>query len=96
MDRDRALDLLRSELPELKRRYAVRALRLTGSTAKGLATPQSDVDVIVDFDDVPSLFTLGRLKVHLEQILGAKVDLLMESGLRPRTRQRALADAINV
>ncbi len=96
MKRDVALLELRQEMPRLQAVYGVRSLRLVGSTARDTATSESDIDLLVDFEEVPSLVTLGRIKSDLETKLGAPVEVLMGSGLRPRTRRQVLTEAIQV
>lgn len=96
MRRDEALALLRKELPRLRSLYGVTSVRLVGSTARDTAETSSDIDLLVDFEETPSLFTLGKIKEDLEGKTGVRVDVMMESGLRPRTRRRVLGDAVPV
>ena len=65
-------------LAELCRRYRIRRLSLFGSTLKGTAGPDSDVDLLVDFepDAKPSLLTMADIELALSPLLdGRKVDL---------------------
>lgn len=58
--------------------HRIRKLALFGSQAKGTAGPDSDVDLLVDFepDNVPGLFGMATLEDELSQLLGGrKVDL---------------------
>lgn len=43
-----------------------------------------------------SLFDLGGLLMDLQDLLGCKVDVVTEDGLKPRLRQRVLAEAVPV
>jgi predicted nucleotidyltransferase len=65
-----------------------------GSAARGEATPESDVDILVDFlpDSGMSLFRLDDLNGELEQLLGRKVDLASKRGLKPRVRPYVMRD----
>lgn len=71
-----------------------RNLRVFGSVARGQEGPCSDIDLLVDLPDKTSLFALFQLEGTLERILKVKVDLVIESSLKPRVRAEALADAI--
>ncbi|MCU0510060.1 MAG: nucleotidyltransferase family protein [Anaerolineae bacterium] len=96
MDGAQTLDLLREHLPELRQRFGVRALALFGSVVRGEATAESDVDVLVEYDDAPTLFEFVRLKAHLSELLGAPVDLVMRSALKPVIGAAILAEAVDV
>jgi len=96
MRRDEVLQVLESHLPELRERFGVSSLRVFGSVARDDAVSGSDVDVLVDFDRTPSLFEFLRLRGFLEDLLGNKVDLITESGLKDRVRPYVERDAISV
>jgi predicted nucleotidyltransferase len=96
MRREKALHILAEHHQELRERFGVKSLRLFGSVARDEASEGSDVDVLVDFEEVPTLFGFLRLRTYLQDLLGAKVDLVTESGLKERARQYIEKDAINV
>jgi hypothetical protein len=65
-------------LAALCRRHHIRRLALFGSTLKGTARPDSDVDLLVEFEPEakPSLFTMAKIEMELSELLGGrKVDL---------------------
>jgi predicted nucleotidyltransferase len=72
---DAARDRLAALLPELQERYAVRSLAIFGSFARGEQTPESDLDVLVDFDEAPGGLAFVGLANLLEERLGLPVDL---------------------
>jgi predicted nucleotidyltransferase len=84
---------LRSLLPELRRRYPIRSLALFGSVVRGEHRPDSDVDVLVEFDGAVDLFDVAGLRADLEDRLGRRVDLAQRSLLKPRLASRILAEA---
>ena len=96
MRREKALRILEANRQELRERFGVKSLRLFGSVARDEASEQSDVDVLVEFDETPSLFGFLRLQGYLRDLLGTKVDLVTESGLKERARQYVEKDAVNV
>ena len=67
-----------------------------GSAARGEADARSDVDFLVDLEPGRSLLDLGGLLVDLEKLLGCKVDVVTEKGLRERIRERVLNEAISL
>ena len=70
------------------------SLSLFGAGARDEAGPDSDVDILIQFDRPLSLFDLGRIQIRLEEILGHRVDLVMPESLRPRLRALVLAEAV--
>jgi predicted nucleotidyltransferase len=93
MDKERVLGLLNSHRDRLDE-FAVKALFLFGSVARGEATPESDVDLLVEFDRPVGLFTLLGLQSYLEELLGCSVDLGTPNSLRPHLRETVLKEAI--
>ncbi len=74
----------------------VRSLSLFGSVARDEATAESDVDILVDFGEPASFDAYMDLKFYLEGLLGARVDLVTERGLKPGVRPYVQRDAIRV
>ena len=74
-------------------KYGASHLRLFGSVARGEARPDSDIDLLVDLEPGRSLFDLGGLLMDLQNLLGFKVDVVTEPGLRPRIREQVLQEA---
>ncbi len=67
---------------------------LFGSFARGEDTPDSDVDILVEFDHSSpiGLFAYARMHRELEEHLRRKVDLVEEGSLRPAVLNHALRD----
>jgi predicted nucleotidyltransferase len=70
------------------------SLTLFGSVARDEARADSDVDLLVEFDKPVGLFEFLELKERLEEILGRRVDLATRASLKPRIREKVLAEAI--
>jgi len=83
----------RGEILQLAARRGARNVRLFGSVARGEAGLDSDVDFLVDLEPGRSLLDLGGLLMDLQKLLGRKVDVVTETGLRPRLRPRVLREA---
>jgi predicted nucleotidyltransferase len=84
----------RDELLDVATRYGARNVRIFGSLARGEATAESDVDILVDLDPGRSLLDLGGLLMEFQAILDRPVDVVTERGLRERIRHRVLAEAV--
>jgi len=84
--------MLRCEMPYLRERHKVRFLGVFGSDVRGEQRPDSDLDILVDFDEVPSLLTFVSLRYHLSDLLGVPADLVMRDALRPRIGERILTE----
>lgn len=85
----------RDRIAELCRRYQVRELSLFGSTARGEARPDSDIDLLVEFlpEATIDLVDYNSLMLELSRVLGRKVDLVSKKGLKPMIRDAVLAEA---
>jgi predicted nucleotidyltransferase len=81
---------------EMLDRFHVRALALFGSRVRGEARPDSDVDLLVDFDGPIDLIGIIELEEHLAKLLGVRVDLVERDDLKPLLRPRILAEAVSV
>jgi hypothetical protein len=95
MSRDEIFKCLHEAQPELRRR-GVSSLAVFGSVALGDFSPESDLDVLVEFDRPVGLFDFMRLKFYLEQATGCRVDLVTTEALRPAFRERILGEAVYV
>jgi predicted nucleotidyltransferase len=95
MDRDEVIDTLKRARDDL-RRLGVRSLRLFGSVARGEAGPDSDVDLMVEFEGPPTFSGFMALKIFLEDLLAVRIDLVTESGLRQGVRPQVEREAIRV
>ena len=89
------LNQLRMLLPDLQERYGVRSMGIFGSYVRGQQAPDSDLDLLVEFDDRPlSLFDFVRLENELSDALNVKVDLVERRALKPHIGKRILAEVV--
>ncbi len=96
-DKESIVATLRSVLPELRQRYGVRRLALFGSFARGEPTSDSDLDLLVEFDDRPlTLLQFITLEEELSDLLGVNVDLVERSALKPHIGERVLQELVPV
>jgi predicted nucleotidyltransferase len=75
-------------------RHGAHNVRVFGSVARGEAGVDSDIDLLVDFRPGYGLLSHAALIRELEQLLGCKVDVASQNGLKARMRPRVLAEAV--
>ncbi len=93
MRRAEALRIIAAHHEEL-RAAGIRSLSLFGSVARDAARPDSDVDLLVEFDRPVGFFQLFDVQERLEAMLGRRVDLVIRSALRPELKDAVLAEAV--
>jgi predicted nucleotidyltransferase len=89
VDREYVLAKLREQREHIERQYGLRLVGLVGSVARGEATEESDIDVIVDVTGRPTLFSLSEAETELAEAvgLGLPVEIVLREGMRPRGRR---------
>ncbi len=83
------------DLAPICRRHGIRRLAVFGSRLKGTARPDSDLDLLVEFepDRVPGLLGLSGIELELTEMLGVKVDLRTAQELSPYFRDEVMNQA---
>lgn len=87
---------LSENLAVLQQQFHVKSLSVFGSAARDELTPNSDVDVLVEFEETPGFIEFMRLKFRLEELLGLSVDLATPRAIKPRIRPQIEREAIHV
>jgi predicted nucleotidyltransferase len=75
-------------------KYGARNVRVFGSVARGEVDEQSDIDLLVEFDPERNLLDHAALWLELQDLLGCKLDVVSDRGIKPRVRERVLREAI--
>jgi uncharacterized protein len=90
-----AAEVDEAKLADLCRHYQVRELSLFGSAVRGEMRPDSDIDMLVEFlpDASVDLVDYASLMIDLSKLLGRKVDLVSQKGLKPLIRSSVLEEA---
>lgn len=96
MDRTHALELLRQAKPKLADQFGVSRLALFGSTARGQATLDSDIDILVSFAGPATSACYFGVQFFLEDLFGRPVDLVTEKALRRELRPHIEREAAYV
>jgi uncharacterized protein len=86
MNRNAVLQMLAEHKANLARHFGVTGLGLFGSTIRGDAHEDSDVDVLVSFDGPATSERYFGVQLSLEDLLGRPVDLVTDKALRPQLR----------
>lgn len=94
MTLDQLLKEKRDAILSVCAKYGAHHVRVFGSVARGEADEHSDLDFIVQLEPGRSLLDLGGLQYELEQLLGCRVDVVTERGLKARIRERVLREAV--
>jgi hypothetical protein len=90
------LDVDRGRLGEICRRFRIRSVALFGSHARGDARPDSDVDLLIEFEPgmTPGFGILAVAEALSPAFGGRQVDLVTARGLSPRFKARIMAEAV--
>lgn len=86
----------RDDLLELLHRHRVRNPRIFGSVARGEDHEGSDVDLLVEFAQGTSLFDILSLQDELEELLGVRVDLASEQGVKRHLHRTVSRDLVEL
>lgn len=90
------VDRRRAEMRDLVAKHRASRPRLFGSVARGEDTPDSDVDLLVDFAEDAGLFDEIALRQDLTELLSTKVDVVGSDALPSPFKKRILAEAIDL
>lgn len=90
---DALLTKNRAEILRIARENGATRVRIFGSFARGTARPDSDLDLLVDFEPGRNLLDLVAVKQDIEDLVGRPVHVLTEPGISPYMRDAILRDA---
>jgi predicted nucleotidyltransferase len=93
MDLNDVLAIIAAHEEELRRRH-VATLSVFGSVARGEARPDSDIDLLVEFDEPVGLFAVFRLQRYLEQLLKRPVQVVEREAVLEPLRERIYSEAV--
>lgn len=77
-------------------KYKVSEIGIFGSFVRGEEKQRSDIDILVDFYEIPDLFKFIELEEYLHRLLRKKVDLIDKQGIRPELKDRILKEVIYI
>nr|WP_240911828.1 nucleotidyltransferase family protein [Thermococcus sp. M36] len=83
-------------MDELRARYGVRSIEVFGSYARGEQREDSDLDLLVEFEEPVGLLTISMLQVYLSDLLGIEVDVIPKDSLRRELWESVSREAVRV
>ncbi|MBI5100868.1 MAG: nucleotidyltransferase family protein [Nitrospirae bacterium] len=88
-----AIEILKSHEEMIKQKYGVKKIGIFGSFARGEEKEDSDIDVLVDFNEGAKTFDhFMDLKFFLEDLFRKKIDLVTVTAVRPQLKEGILRD----
>jgi predicted nucleotidyltransferase len=93
---DEIQNTLRREMPRLQQSYAVSSLRIFGSRLGAMFRPDSDLDLLIRFHRKPGLLRFVQLEQELGDLLGLRVDLVLDDALKPHMGRRIRQVAVPI
>ncbi|GEM_PF-18679 len=91
---DKLVDENRNDILQIAARHGAYNVRVFGSRARGEATQDSDLDLLIDIEPGRSLLDIVALKQDMEDALGCQADVLTERAISPYMRERILREAV--
>lgn len=78
----------------LQKNFKITSLGIFGSYVRGEQGQDSDLDVLIDYEEVPSLITLVEIENYLSELLGVTIDLVTRKGIKPQLRSYILKEVV--
>lgn len=89
-------EILLNHYEDLKEKYKIKEIGIFGSYTRGEQKSTSDIDILVDFFEVPDLLKFIEIERYLEEILNIKVDLVRKPALRFELKDKILSEVIRI
>lgn len=88
--------ILKKHKAEVQEKYNVSELGIFGSFVRGEQKKRSDIDILVEFAELPDVFLFIDLEDYLRKILKKKVDLVRKGAIRPELKQIISKEVVNI
>lgn len=89
-------EILLAHKKELRQKYKIKEIKIFGSYVRNEQENRSDIDILVDFYEVPDLYKFIEIEEYLRILLGVKVDLVRKPVLREELRDEILKEAVEI
>lgn len=89
-------EVLKAHKEDLYKKYKVTEMGVFGSIVRGEQKKRSDIDILVDFEEVPDLLKFIALEEYLGKLLKKKVDLVRKEAVRHELKDRILKEVVYV
>lgn len=90
------IEEVKKKITPILSRYGIKRAAVFGSVARGEASPDSDVDILVELHEPLGLFKFAQLNYILEDALNKKVDLVKNTSIKPSFKTNILREAIYI
>jgi len=90
------IEAIKKRKKVLQEKYNVKEIGIFGSYVRGEQTEKSDVDILVDFYELPDVFDLLKLERSLRGILKCRVDVVRKQAIRKELKDQILSEAIRI
>ncbi|MDQ1328874.1 MAG: uncharacterized protein QG641_2160 [Candidatus Poribacteria bacterium] len=87
-------DILKQHKKEFEDKYKVKEIGIFGSYSKGQQKKTSDLVIVVDFDEVPDLFTFLEFESYVEKLIKVRTDMVRKNVLRPELKDKILDEVV--
>ena len=88
--------ILKEHKEELYKKYKVKEIGVFGSIVRGEQKKRSDIDILVEFEEVPDLLKFINMERYLTRLLRKKVDLVEKTAIRPELKDIILGEVVYV
>lgn len=88
--------VLKRHKAEVQEKYNVRELGIFGSFVRREQRKSSDIDILVEFVELPDVFLLIDLEDYLRRILRRKIDLVRKGAIRPELKKIIVKEAVYI
>ncbi len=86
--------IIKDHKSEVIQKYKVSEIGIFGSFVRGEQGKRSDIDILVDFYEIPDLFKFIELERYLQKLLRKKVDLVDKQGIKPQLKDVILKEVV--
>lgn len=88
--------ILAEHKKELYEKYKIKEIGIFGSFVRGEEDKESDIDILVEFEEVPGLIKFIEIEEYLSRLLGRKVDLIRKPAIRKELKDKILKEVVYV
>jgi len=85
-------DRLKKHKEELHKKYRIKEIGIFGSFVRNQQKKRNDLDILVEFDEVPDLLRFIEIERYLGRLLKKKVDLVEKTSIRPQLKEIILKE----
>mgnify|MGYP000946642095 CR=1 FL=1 len=93
---DEIVGILSKHKPNLCENFEIKEIGIFGSFVRGDQKRGSDIDILVEFTEIPGLLRFIEIENHLRRILKKKVDLVRKGAIRPELKERILNEVLYI